>query len=72
MKKFIDIKTMDIEAIATIVEAEGINYAITDKILAEEIEDAELRKLWGQAYEKLSEVEEITEKINAILEEVDQ
>ena len=50
-----------IEEVASIVDNEGMGYAIMDYMGADSIKDKELSKLWKEAQEVLSKIENILE-----------
>jgi hypothetical protein len=54
-------KMKTLEDLRDIVESVGLGYAVTDGISPNTIEDREVRKLWSQARDILSEIESILE-----------
>ncbi len=48
---------VSVEDIVSIVENEGLGYAVGEYLDAESIKDKTLAKLWGQAQDALDEVE---------------
>lgn len=49
---------ISVEDVASIVEVEGLGYAIGEYIDAEGIDDKALAELWGEAQNALDEVKE--------------
>lgn len=52
-------KKESIKDVATIVEIEGLGYAITDYLSADSIEDKKLSTLWKQGQDILKEISKI-------------
>jgi hypothetical protein len=51
--------TYTIADVASIVEGEGLGYAIQHYLNPDKIEDEHLRQIWEEAYILLSEIDEI-------------